>query len=240
MTPGWMAAAAIIAFASFVLGLAGFGNGLVAMGLLPFVMSPATAIVVLTLYTIVFTVVIFFPVRRHVVLEGVIELTIGTVLGTPVGVWVLATFPVSTLDRLIGAVLVVVVVLEWAGLYPERLRGRAWGLGAGFLAGVGGGAVGTPGPPAVLYSTTQGWSPQTIKANLQAFFFVNQAVILAGYWWAGLLDREVWQLAGSFAIPAAAGTAVGMLLFNHVDHLRFRRIVFGLLMLSGLVLLVRG
>ena len=103
-----------------------------------------------------------------------------------------------------------------------------------------GGAVGTPGPPAVLYATTQGWSPKTIKANLQAFFFVNQAVILGGYWWAGLLDREVWRLSASFAVPAAAGTAVGILLFNRVDQPRFRRIVFAVLFGSGVILLIRG
>ena len=51
--------------ASFGLGLVGFGNGLVAMALLPFLMSPLTAIAVLTIYAIVFSAAIFVPVRRH-------------------------------------------------------------------------------------------------------------------------------------------------------------------------------
>ena len=240
MTPEWVAIACVIAAASFVLGLAGFGNALVAMALLPLLMSPVTAIVVLTIYTIPFTVAIFVPVRRHLDMKGVTELLVGTVLGTPLGVWVLATVPVSTLNRLIGTVLVLVVVLEWAGVYPERLHGRWWGFGAGILAGTGGGAVGMPGPPTVLYATTQGWSPQTIKANLQAFFVVNQAVILAGYWWAGLVTREVWRLAASFALPALAGLALGILLFNRVNPQRFRRVVFAVILFSGLALLARG
>jgi uncharacterized membrane protein YfcA len=97
-----------------------------------------------------------------------------------------------------------------------------------------------PGPPVVLYSTTQGWSRQTIKANLQMFFFVNQVVILVGYWWAGIVTREVWRLSASFALPAAAGTALGMLLFNRVDHSRFRQVVFAVLLVSGIILLIRG
>ena len=92
----------------------------------------------------------------------------------------------------------------------------------------------------VLYATTQGWSPRTIKANLQAFFVVNQAVILAGYWWAGLLTREVWRLTAVFAVPAIVGVALGIACFNRVDHVRFRRIVFALLFVSGGGLLVRG
>jgi uncharacterized protein len=240
VTLEWAACALVMAAASLVMGLAGFGIALVAMAFLPYFMPPATAIAVLTIYTVVFVIAIFGPVRRHLTPRGVAYLLVGTVLGTPLGVWILVAVSGSTLNRIIGAVLVVVVVLEWAGVYPERLNGRRWALGAGLLAGVTGGAVGMPGPPVVLYSTTQGWSPQTIKANLQVFFFVNQVVILAGYWWAGVLTREVWRLSLSFALPAAAGTALGILLFKHVDHAIFRRVVFAVLLVSGLVLLTRS
>jgi uncharacterized protein len=240
VTLDWAACALIMASASLVMGLAGFGIALVGMAFLPYFMPPAAAIAVLTIYTVAFVIVIFVPVRRHVTMRGVTLLLVGTVLGTPLGVWILVAVSASTLNRIIGAVLVVVVLLEWAGRYPQRLTGRWWGLGAGFVAGVMGGAVGMPGPPVVVYSTMQGWSPQTIKANLQVFFFVNQAVILAGYWRAGLLTADVWRLSASFALPAAAGTVVGILLFKHVDHVSFRRVVFAVLLVSGLVLVTRG
>jgi len=222
------------------MGLAGFGIGLVSLAFLPYLMSPSEAIVLTTLYAAAFALAIFVPVRRDFTPARVADLIVGTVVGTPLGVWALATFPASVLNRLIGVMLLVAVGLEWRRLYPEKLEGRRWGLGAGVLAGVIGGAVGTPGPPVVLYATTQGWGPRTIKANLQAFFVVNQAVILAGYGWAGLLTDEVWRLAALFAVPAIAGVALGVGLFNRVDPVRFRRIVFALLFVSGLALLARG
>ena len=81
-----------------------------------------------------------------------VELGVGTVAGTPLGVWLLATLPASTLVRLIGLMLIAIVLLEWLGLYPERLPGRGdrrytraeleqkgklAGKGAGMLAGAG-------------------------------------------------------------------------------------------------------
>lgn len=240
MTATWALGALIIAVASFVMGLAGFGVGLVALAFLPYVMAPADAIVLVTLYAIVFAAVIFVPLRRALAPARLVDLVIGTLAGTPLGVWALASLSASVLNRLIGVMLLVAVALEWRGLYPEKLEGRRWGLGAGLLAGVIGGAVGMPGPPVILYSTTQGWSPRGIKANLQAFFVVNQAVILAGYWWAGLLTREVWRLAALYALPAAVGVAAGMAAFSRTDPVRFRRVVFALLFVSGLALLVRG
>jgi len=240
VTAEWVGAALVFAFANFVLGLVGFGNGLVAMALLPFLMSPVTAIVVLTIYTIVFAVAILVPLRHDVLPGPVLEMLAGTLIGIPGGVWILSHVPVTALNRLIGATLVLLVLLEWAGFRARRLSGRAWSVGAGVIAGFAGGAIGTPGPPVIIYSTSQGWSPRTVKANLQAFFAVNQAMILVGYWWAGLLDAGVWKLAGSFAVPAAGGVALGVMLFNRVDPVRFRRLVYLVLLVAGLSLLFIG
>ncbi len=240
MTLAWIATALVIGAASFVMGLAGFGIALVALAFLPHLMAPADAIVLLTIYAAVFSLAMLVQLRRDVEPRAVVDLLIGTVAGTPLGVWGLAALPASALNRLIGLMLIAAFVLETRNLYPRRLYGRHWGLGAGILGGVIGGAVGTPGPPVVLYAATQNWSARAVKANLQAFFVVNQAAILAGYWWAGLLTREVRWLAVGFAVPAVAGAVAGALLFERVDQHRFRQLVFGLLLVSGLVLLVRG
>ncbi len=236
----WLAGAVIVFVACFVMGLAGFGIGLVALALLPFVMPPMTAVMLINLYSIVFNVVVLVQLRRSLTPRALVPLVLGSVAGTPLGVWVLASVSPHTLTRLIGVTLLVAVALELRGLLPQRMIGHRWGFGAGMLAGVLGAAVGMPSPPVILYSTTQGWSPRTMKVNLQAFFAVNQIVILAGYVSAGLLTSPVWRLALVFALPGVAGTALGLALFARIDHVRFRRVVFALLLVSGVTLLVRG
>ena len=226
--------------ASFVFGLTGFGIGLVALSLLPFFMPPSTAVPLSTIYGAAFALVMSVQLRRDVRWPSLLHLLIGTLLGTPVGVWVLDTFPPSLLKRCIGVILVTIVVLEWWGAYPRKLTGRHWGLGAGGLAGLLGGAIGTPGPPVILYAVAQGWKPREMKAMLQAFFLVNQSVILAHYWWAGLLTREVAWLACVYAVPSAIGVAAGIHLFDRIDPICFRRVVFALLCILGLTLFIRG
>ena len=240
MTLAWAAAALVIAASSFVMGLAGFGIALVAMAFLPYLMSAAHAIVLLTIYATAISLVLLIKLRESVEPRALRDLAIGTIAGTPLGVWGLAALPPSLLSRLIGLMLVAAFVLEIRGLYPQKLQGRRWGIGAGVVAGIIGGAVGLPGPPVVLYAATQGWSARALKANLQAFFVVNQGAILIGYWWASLLTREMWQLSLGFAVPALAGVVAGALMFERVDQRRFRQLVFALIFVSGLVLLVRG
>jgi len=240
VTLAWAAGALVIFLASFVMGLTGFGIALVAMAFLPWLMSPVTAIILLTIYAFVFSIVVVVQLRRDLTPRALVDLLLGTLAGTPLGVWVLASLPVTALNRLIGLVLVIVVALELRGAMPRRLTGRGWGLGAGFLSGVLGGAVGTPGPPVIVYATTQGWSPRTMKANTMGFFLVNQSAILLGYWWAGLLTREIAVVSAAFALPALAGVATGVALFGHLDPIGFRRIVFTLLLISGATLLILG
>lgn len=240
MSLAWLAGAVVVFAAHVVFGVAGFGTGLVAMAFLPFLMTPSDAVVLMTVLTIIFAIVIFVPLRRDFEPRGIIGLTVGSLAGTPAGVFILAVAPADVVNRLIGLMLVVVVVLEFAGKFPRRLTAPGWGVGAGVLAGLLGGAVGLPGPPTIVYAATQHWSPRTFKANLQAFFLVNQGAILLGYCMAGLVTAEVVRLTGVYLLPALVGTLVGMSLFSRVDPVRFRRIVFALLFVSGVVLLVRG
>src|SRR5256886_2456821 len=130
----------------------------------------ATARVLLTILSLDCSFVACCQLRRALAPGALVDLTLGTLAGTPPGVWLLASLPVRLLNRLIGAVLVLVVVLEARRALPERVHGRGWALLAGFLAGLVGGAVGTPGPPVIVYATTQGWSPRTMKANIMGFF----------------------------------------------------------------------
>jgi uncharacterized protein len=236
----WVAGAGILALASFVFGLAGFGLGLVALSLLPFLMTPTTAVPLISVYSAAFALVMSIQLRRDIVFSHLAALLCGVLVGTPIGVWVLATLPASWLRRLIGLTLMVVVIIDWRGLYPRKLSGRHWGVSAGVLAGLLGGAVGVPGPPVVLYAAAQGWSSRTMKSTLLGFFCVNQMITLVGQWWAGLLTPDVAGLALVFAPPAVVGVALGMHLFNDVDHARVRHLVFALLCILGLTLCLRG
>ena len=236
----WFAGAVVIFAAHVVFGLAGFGVALVAMAFLPFIMATTTAVVLMTIYATIFAVVVFVPLRREFGARSIAGLTIGSLLGTPAGIWILASAPPALLNRAIGLMLVGVVLLEFADKLPRHLSAPGWGIGAGLLAGLSGGAVGLPGPPTIAYATTQPWSPRAFKANIQAFFVVNQGAIVLGYWWAGFITTDVLRLTGAYLLPALAGTLVGMRLFDRVDPVRFRQIVFSMLLVSGAVLCVRG
>ena len=65
----WIAGAGILAVASFVYGLTGFGIGLVAVSLLPFFVPPTTVVPLITIYSVAFALVMAIQLRRDVTLS---------------------------------------------------------------------------------------------------------------------------------------------------------------------------
>jgi uncharacterized protein len=116
----WVAGAGILVLARFVFGLAGFGLGLVALSLLPFLMPPTMAVPLISMDSVAFALAMSIQVRRDSVVSHLAALLCGALVGTPVGVWVLATWPAIGLRRLIGRTLMVVVSIEWRGLSPRK------------------------------------------------------------------------------------------------------------------------
>jgi hypothetical protein len=77
----WVVGACILAVASFVFGLTGFGIGLVAFSLLPFFVPLATVVPLITLYTAVFARVMTIQLRRDVIFPQLVSLDEGHVAG---------------------------------------------------------------------------------------------------------------------------------------------------------------
>jgi uncharacterized membrane protein YfcA len=231
--------ASIVFAGIFVQSLAGFGSALIIMPLLAPMLGmlqapPLTALVAATLQ-----IALLLRYWRSLQLRTVGWLALSSLPAVPIGIWGL-----RLVDERITLSVLAAVILGYA-LYaltrprlPE-LRSRGWMFGAGFTAGLLGGAYNTNGPPVVIYGSCMRWPPDVFKSNLQAFFMTNCAMILTGHALSGNLTAQV----GKYYLGALPGVALGIVLGLSLDRLidqdRFRTIVLYLLILLGLRLVAR-
>lgn len=123
------------------------------------------------------------------------------VLGTVVGVWVVASVDDRQLGIAVG-VMVLVAVLLTARTVVIPVN-RATLSGAGFVSGVTGTASSIGGPPLALL--LQRRSPRQIRTTLAVYFLLGSLLSLAGLALAGELTLdEVW-----FALAAVPALALG-------------------------------
>jgi uncharacterized membrane protein YfcA len=227
----------LAAGASVVQSLTGLGFGLLIVPPLVLVVGPKDAVVVSNVLATILSGALL--VRQHPQVEwrtGT-ALLVAAIAGMPLGLLVLVVISPGALQ-----VLIAVTVILFTLLLARGLRIHAAGLAGDAVAGLISGVLRTStsmsGPPVVLYLQGTGMSPDRFRATL-AWFFVASGVISIGlFGLAGRLDGRVGaEVAVGF--PAlAAGLAGGSALYRRVDAALFRRVVFGVLLVSAVLALV--
>ncbi|MEX0287409.1 MAG: TSUP family transporter, partial [Paracoccaceae bacterium] len=112
-------------------------------------------------------------------------------------------------------------------------------MGVGFASGVLGGLAGLSGALPAMWCALRPWPRHETRAVLQPFNFVIlliSCVILAtrgAYTWDALP-----QIAAAI-IAAGIAAQIGIAVFKRLDDTTFRWLLIGLMLASGLVLLLR-
>ena len=232
-----------IAFlAAAVQGTIGFGYGLTAMALLPMIFEVRFAVPLICFVSPLVSGTLLFQLRRDVRLQKVSPLLLGGAVGLPAGVLFLQYANADSLLLVLGSVVVTYVVWQVTRLGRQSGRSlhRGWGVVAGAAGGALGGALNTSGPPVIMYTAAQPWSPTEAKATLQAYFLCCILIQNVLYAATGLLGAEVLRVDLFIAPAVVAGVWVGACLSRRVDRELFRKMVLGALFLMGVVYIVKG
>ena len=182
---------AIIFVATFIRSAFGFGEALVAVPLLSLIIPIEVAAPVAVLISITVSVVSVAQDWRHIHMRSAGWLFVSTLLGIPLGLWLLSSAPAGTVKIVLAIVIIAFSTYLLLNRHSIALKSDKFAPIFGFLAGVLGGAYGMNGPPLVAYGTLRHWSPQHFRATLQGYFLPASTVVMAGYWMAGLWTSEV-------------------------------------------------
>ncbi|WP_051212365.1 sulfite exporter TauE/SafE family protein [Rubritepida flocculans] len=242
----WAEAALVSAgclLAALCASVAGFAFVLVgAAVLLPF-LSPALVAPILVTGSLIVQGIGSWAVRDAIPWPR-LGLYLGAALpGLPLGLAFLALGPARWIVGFVGALLVLYAGYTLArialGLAPAAFAG---GRGAdalvGFACGVLGGIGGYVGALLGMWADATAMPPRETRALMQPFIAIMQALTIPGLLLAGLFTREALLLTAS-AVPALLlGAWLGLRLGRALPAKGFRLLLLGLLLVSGLFLLV--
>ena len=158
------------------------------------------------------------------------------VVGTAVGVWVVATAPDDVIGLVVGLVVLVSVALtvRTVTLPVNRVTLPM----AGFVSGVTGTATSIGGPPlAILY---QHHDPRVLRPTLATYFVAGAAFSLVGLSLAGELQNDHTLLALVLSPILVLGLAVSVPVRRHLPRHVIRAGVLVVCAGSALVLVVRS
>jgi uncharacterized protein len=219
---------ALAAFAGliggFVRGYSGFGFALAAMPLLTLVLPPAAAVPAILLLEVAIGVATI-PERRGQVARPVLSyLVLGTLVGTPLGLTVLALAPAEAMRLAVGVVVLIAVVVLWQRppIPFARVIGFAPLAGAGFVSGLLNGGTAMSGPPVIIALLGSGLSTQIARATIMAFVAVSAVLGIALAAASGLYNPNVLFTTLVMMPCAAAGAWAGSAVFAGTADAHYR------------------
>ena len=226
--------------AAFVTGLAGFAFAIVAAAVWLHFLPPAQCTALIAAFGLIVQGWSVWKLRQSIKPARLAPFVIGGVIGVPIGGEILRWESPTSLRFAIGVVL---VAFSLYSLIRPKLpsasgAGRVTDGMIGMINGALGGATGFAGIILTIWSTLRGWTPPEQRAVFQPVgvsVFLMTALFLGG---TGTVSRDtIWLFL--IGLPAlAAGTWAGLKLFGRLDEVGFRRVVLGLLLVSGVSLLL--
>ena len=220
-------------FATLVRSALGFGEALIAVPLVAFVLPVEIAAPVAVLVSITVAIIVVAQDWRHINVRSVVWLGGFTVLGIPLGLFALRTIPEPVVKGTLGLLVAAFAALSlWRqGAYQLHDDRLAWLFGVS--AGVLGGAYGMNGPPLVVYGSLRRWTPERFRATLQGYFLPASLFGMVGYWAAGLWTAHVTRYY-LLSLPAVLlAIPLGRAINTRLDTRRFITIVHVGLFVSG-------
>jgi uncharacterized membrane protein YfcA len=229
--------AAVLFLATVIRSAFGFGEALIAVPLLALVVPVEVAAPVAVLVSITVAGIAVAQDWRQIHMRSAGWLVLSTMVGIPLGLWLLRAAPEAGVKAVLAAVILSFSSFSLLSRKPRELFNDKLAWLFGFGAGILGGAYGMNGPPLVIYGSLRGWSPRQFRATLQGYFLPASMLGMGGYWLAGLWTSPVNRFYLSSLPVVILATFLGRALNRRMHARQFLVYIHIGLMVIGAVLL---
>lgn len=230
----------VLFVATLVRSAFGFGEALISVPLLAFVMPIEEAAPTAVLVSITIALIVVIQDWRRVHVRSASWLVLSTLLGIPFGLLLLKALAEPVVEAILGVVVVAFSVHFLVSGRDQELKDDRWVGLFGFTAGVLGGAYGMNGPPLAMYGSLRKWSPEYFRATLQAYFLPASLVGMGGYWLTGLWTPRVNRFYFMSLPGVVVATLIGRKMNQRMKNQRFIFYIHIALAVIGGVLLLKA
>jgi uncharacterized membrane protein YfcA len=153
----------------FVSGLAGFGTGLVALGIWLYVLPPSIAVTLVVICSIIAQTWTLPAIWRSIDLKLVWPFLIGGLAGVPLGTMLIAHADPRGFKLSVGVLLLVFPTALYFNRASVALSfgGRVADAAIGFAGGILGALAGLSGPIPTLWASVRGWDKDERRGVFQ-------------------------------------------------------------------------
>ncbi len=232
----------VVLITHFLEGITGFGCTVLALPFCIMLVGIKTAVPTLIILAWILALYIVIIAFKDILWKEFIRIIAFVGMGLPLGIWLFSRMPEGLLKKILA---VFMILVSFRGLYVS-FRGAGFKLklpnsmlnAVLFMGGIIHGAFGTGGPFVVIYATKAMPNKNNFRATLCLLWFTLNTIIIIQNIINGVITPAVVKLL-LWTIPfLVLGMILGNIAHNKVKDTIFTRIVYGVLLLSGIFMLI--
>lgn len=227
----------IILIASILQTSTGFGFSIMATPFLLMMFEPREAIQINLILSLIISCALIMKIRKDVEKEIMKKFIIGSLVGLPIGIIVFSLIDTTFLKLGVSILILVLTTLLVLDFRISRTTNRDFAVGG--LSGAFTTSIGMPGPPILLYFSGTDTTKEKLRATTLAFYlFIYFISLVIQVIFAGT-TKEIW-VSGLMGLPLVIlGLVIGQILFKWINQKLFRLLTYGLLLFTGVYLLIQ-
>lgn len=232
---------ALSVFGSAMQSAVGFGYGVLAMSVMPFVVPYRDALCAVGIIAVYMAIVIAFKHRRALDIKILVAPLVSAFVISTLGTVVVKTQPDAVLLCALGVALIALSI--WMAFVGKNIRIKP-SVHAGAISGSAAGAMaslfGMGGPPIAIYFIAACGSPETYIACTQVYFLVTNFYTSCVRAVGGLITTNAVICAVAGIIGTAIGANFGTAIFRRMTPRALRLCICAVMAASGATLLIRS
>ena len=226
--------------AAFVSGAIGFADALILNAVWLHIMEPAGAIPLVVTCGVFMHIAPLYKLRTVLDFSSLMPFVIFGIVAVPLGIWVLNYAKPDIFRTVIAVLLILYGIWMFArpntaiGNFGGRIADGVIGFGGGFM----GGFAGLSGLMPTIWVGMRNWPRHKQRGVYQPFVVTMHALGIVFFAANGMITaRTLHDLL--WCLPVIViGSWLGVKIYPYLNDKMFKRIILGLILLSGITLLI--
>ena len=227
----------IFLFSTILRSIFGFGDAVIAMPLLSFFIDLKIATPLFALAALTISFIISIHTFRKLHLKQVLRLMISTIIGIPIGIYLLREVDENIIKSVLGIIIIIFSLYNLLKPNVIYIKNKIFTYFFGFIAGILGGAYNVNGPPIVFYASFKKWDPISFRATLQGYFFVTGILLVSSHVVVGNITYLVVQYFVYIVPVLLLGIFIGSKIHYKIKVEMFKKYIYFLMFFLGLFLM---
>lgn len=246
----WFLLGVIVCFAGIIRGCIGFGFSALVVALASIFLNPKMIVPMVALLEIVASIHMIKSVYKQVKWGPLLYLLLGTLITTPIGVFLLVYLPVQDIRLILSVLIFILSMLLLSGWQYQGKVGMSSFLTMGVIAGGCNGAAGIGGLPIATFLSSIKINMAQLRATLVLYFLAADIVFIIAVLVVeqfnssinsdSLYSDSLLLSSALMVIPMTLGIVLGTKLFAILNEQTLKRAVIIFLALLSIIGIVKA